>query len=697
MIERENSNALPPFWTFNEKNKQTPYRNMLSSHQAKNRPNTCRGGILADDMGLGKTLQIIALIATNKPGAVIETTEIGPSGWPLALPSTNASDDASRSIDLTLGDAPPAKKAKTGGARGRKKQLALAAAADTNESALALSPTAVTLTKREFNGAVTKDKVVGAVLVNAQDKIGATSSAPSLSGPKTTLIVCPLSVMSNWEDQIKAHTNGSLKVARYHGAKRAWMTPAFLSEKNVVITTYGTLHSEWEKGGMVDGSGDCDSSSKFYLGSVHYLRVVLDEAHNVKNPNAGQTQAVCALRSRGRWALSGTSIQNHLGDLQSLLNFIKLDPLDDREFWQRNVNRPVMLGDARGFDRLVTVVAAVALRRTKTQKLPDGRFAIELPDKRVEMCLVDLASADRTLYDRYHAKATGLVECAAREGEYGGNFFATIMEAILRLRQICCHSTLVTKEMLESLSHDLERLATIPNADALARLLNVLRQGGMDDCAICYNDMSDPAAHATVTPCAHVFCRTCVTAALLEKKACPLCRGPCAEGDLIEAPPPDDDKNGADEKVDEIVVGFGAKVDALVLRLRQDGIGRPPAARRPQTQSRGVQPVREVPECRAAGGDESRVRDGAAGGRHEPAAARRRDSVVHDGRRQIPRRAVRLPESRRRGHKPHVRELCVHAGPMEEPRGGGPGDGPGAPARADAGRGRGSILRAEND
>ena len=115
----------------------------------------------------------------------------------------------------------------------------------------------------------------------------------------------------------------------------------------------------------------------------------------------------------------------------------------------------------------------MALRRTKTQKLPDGRFAIELPDKRVEMCLVDLASADRTLYDRHHAKATGLVERAAREGEYGGNFFATILEAILWLRQICCHSTLVTKEMLELLSHDLERLAAIPNADALARMLRV--------------------------------------------------------------------------------------------------------------------------------------------------------------------------------------------------------------------------------
>ena len=179
---------------------------------------------------------------------------------------------------------------------------------------------------------------------------------------------------------------------------------------------------------MVDGSGDCDSSSKFHLGSVHYLRVVLDEAHNVKNPNAGQTKAVCALRLRGRWALSGTSIQNHLGDLQSFLNFIELDPLDDREFWQRNVNRPVMLGDARGFDRLVTVVAAVALRRTKTQKLPDGRFAIELPDKRVEMCLVDLASGG----------GASIKLPSAYGPRHSGHAFFSSNAAVTQVRQNTC-------------------------------------------------------------------------------------------------------------------------------------------------------------------------------------------------------------------------------------------------------------------
>ena len=116
------------------------------------------------------------------------------------------------------------------------------------------------------------------------------------------------------------------------------------------------------------------------------------------------------------------------------------------------------------------------------------------------------------------------------------------------------------------------------DADNLARLLEVLRAVGSDECAICYNDMSDARLHATVTPCAHVFCRACVTAALLERKACPLCRGPCAEGDLIEAPPPDDEAGALVEGSLDNVKSFGAKVDALVHRLALDGIGKPPEA-----------------------------------------------------------------------------------------------------------------------
>ena len=147
----------------------------------------------------------------------------------------------------------------------------------------------------------------------------------------------------------------------------------------------------------------------------------------------------------------------------------------------------------------------------------------------------------------------------------------------MRLRQLCCHSALVPGVATDDGGG--ERLNALPDADALERLLRVLRAGGMDDCAICLNDMSDPRAKAVVTPCAHVFCRPCVAKALLQKKACPLCRAACAEGDLIEAPPLDDDAAAlADAGGADDVGGAGAKVEALVRCLRADGVGRPPAA-----------------------------------------------------------------------------------------------------------------------
>jgi SWI/SNF-related matrix-associated actin-dependent regulator of chromatin subfamily A3 len=161
LVEKENANALPPFWTYD--GKKSLFENVLVGHKTATRPAACRGGILADDMGLGKTLQVIALIATNRPGAAIDTDELAPAA--PAPPSGSA-------IDLTGADAaPPAKKAKTG--KGKK---AAKAKADSD--------------------------AVGAVIVGAQDAHGTTSSAPSEFGPRTTLIVCPLSVMSNWEHQI---------------------------------------------------------------------------------------------------------------------------------------------------------------------------------------------------------------------------------------------------------------------------------------------------------------------------------------------------------------------------------------------------------------------------------------------------------------------------------------------------------------
>ena len=491
LVSRENSNALPPFWSCVSEAAaglgSTVYENILSNHKTTTRPECCRGGILADDMGLGKTLEIIALIATNGPGC---------------SPSTNSTAAATAKDD----DEATAKKKK-------KKNTKTAG---------------------------------GTVLATSQDAIGTTFSPPKADGPKTTLIVCPLSVLSNWEMQLEDHTDGSLTWYRHHGSSRYSSDATHLEKYDVVITTYGTLASD------IDGA----------LGRVRFLRVVLDEAHNVKNPRALQTLAAYKVKADRRWAITGTPIQNRLSDLQSLLAFIRLAPLDDRQFWMRNVEKPVKIGDPRGFDRLVTTVAAMALRRTKDQRDGHGSPILRLPEKTVVIERVDLDASDMMRYRAHLARAQDTFGAMIENGAILRDY-AAALKVILRLRQLCCHGDLVPAES----SAPSGAPATVLPEDALKHLLDVLKVGGLDDCCICLNTMYAPV----VTRCAHVFCRGCLVPALERTATCPLCRAPCAARDLIEAP--------ADETEDGTTTTTttkpSAKVTALVERLCADLGGEP--------------------------------------------------------------------------------------------------------------------------
>lgn len=157
--------------------------------------------------------------------------------------------------------------------------------------------------------------------------------------PQSTLVVCPLSVMTIWISQLEEHTlQGSLKVYLYHGADRT-KKANILSSYDIVLTTYNILAAE-------------GNDARSPLQKVTWLRVILDEAHIIKNPNAGMSKAAFSLKAERRWAVTGTPIQNGAKDLCSLMMFLKLQPLDDKSFWNRTIQRPLLSGDASGFMRL---------------------------------------------------------------------------------------------------------------------------------------------------------------------------------------------------------------------------------------------------------------------------------------------------------------------------------------------------------
>ncbi|KAH7425334.1 hypothetical protein KP509_11G049800 [Ceratopteris richardii] len=333
-----------------------------------------------------------------------------------------------------------------------------------------------------------------------------------------TLVVCPLSVMSIWISQLEEHTlPGSLKVYLYHGTDRTKKS-SVLSSHDIVLTTYNILAAE-----------GYDSRSP--LQKVNWLRVILDEAHIVKNPNAGMSKAAFSLKAERRWAVTGTPIQNGAKDLGSLMMFLKLQPLDDKSFWNRTIQRPLSTGDASGFLRLQALLMAIALRRTKDMEV-DNKRLVDLPRRTVNIHFVELDVKDRQLYDKIELEGKRLVGQYVASGTVLQNY-STILQIILRLRQICDHSDLCPlKEGLLDTISDIKDLSSSP--ELLQKLLSVLQSGDDFDCPICLS----PPAIAVITKCSHVFCRKCIEKTLMQdKEKCPMCRVPLTTSDLFAASP----------------------------------------------------------------------------------------------------------------------------------------------------------------
>lgn len=196
-----------------------------------------------------------------------------------------------------------------------------------------------------------------------------------------TLVVCPASLLSQWENEINHRCKrGMLSVEVYHGTNRE-NVPKRLARNDVVITTYNILTREFK------------TNSTVY--KIHWNRIILDEAHIIRNHKSQASQSVCGLLASKRWALTGTPIQNKEMDLYSILKFLKCSPFDDLRVWKRWVDNK----NAAGRQRLVTVMKTLMLRRTK-QELQINGMLESLPEKFVEEIFIKLDSQEQLVYEK---------------------------------------------------------------------------------------------------------------------------------------------------------------------------------------------------------------------------------------------------------------------------------------------------------
>ncbi|KAL8685772.1 MAG: hypothetical protein Q9218_007554, partial [Villophora microphyllina] len=249
-------------------------------------------------------------------------------------------------------------------------------------------------------------------------------SDPLEKGP--TLIVSPLGIMSNWSNQIAHHVrpDESLKVFTYHGqSKKQSVSAEQLAEYDVVITTYGTLSTEYMPKGKT-GEADPRPDGLF---SVNWRRVILDEGHQIRNPTSKASIACTNLTARSRWVLTGTPIINTLKDLYSLVRFLRLTGgLERQDIFNSVLIRPLNSGSETASLLLQALMATICLRRKKEMSFVDLR----LPELTEYVHRVDFLPHEREKYEALQAEAKGLLRDArTKEGtSKGGETYRHLLE-----------------------------------------------------------------------------------------------------------------------------------------------------------------------------------------------------------------------------------------------------------------------------
>ncbi|KAI0633366.1 SNF2 family N-terminal domain-containing protein [Trametes polyzona] len=413
----------------------------------------------------------------------------------------------------------------------------------------------------------------------------ATKSDTPLDHSNATLIVVPLSVMSNWEKQLEDHVKpGSLSYCVYYGKNRS-LTSAELKRFDVVITTYQTVALEHDLGAS-KGAGPAAKKQKAdkTLFEVPWKRVILDEGHNIRNPRTKMAKAVCALTAQRRWVLTGTPIINSPKDLGSILTFLRIcHPLDQEDFFKRLVLRPLKDGDPAGAELLRALMSHICIRRTKEMQDKDGKPLVPLPPVEVTIVPVTLPPKARELYDAVEQLSKERVgNLLQRHGSMNAAAVqSNVLSLLTRMRQLVLHPGLLPPNYLQQLQQngesDEDGAAAAPvqiTPQERIRLQNVLAQGIEDceECPICFGELTEPR----ITFCGHMFCLACISEVIARDPKCPMDRRPLGMTSLIEPPPPTDltqapvrfDDEEEDEQDNDLRHGSSAKIEQLVTLLR---------------------------------------------------------------------------------------------------------------------------------
>ncbi|KAJ0796289.1 putative DNA helicase chromatin remodeling SNF2 family [Helianthus annuus] len=413
----------------------------------------------------------------------------------------------------------------------------------------------------------------------------------SSTGVNTTLVICPLIAVMQWVNEIDRFTaKGSNKVLVYHGPNRGKslckkkgklgektsLSKADVSDeedgehKSSKKNTKGKRKKENIETSAFPDISSGSGSMKSFLHSVKWDRIILDEAHYIKDRRCNTTRAVFALESSYKWALSGTPLQNRVGELYSLVRFLQITPysyymckdcdckvLDYssnsscpscphksvRHFcwWNKYIANPIANRGRTddGIRAMILlkdkVLKSILLRRTKKGRAAD----LALPPRIISLRRDYLDITEKDYYTSLYTESQAQFNTYVEEGTLMNNY-AHIFDLLTRLRQAVDHPYLV-----------------VYSKTAVARR-DETKSTNEQICGICHDVAEDPV----VTSCEHLFCKSCLIdfSASYGQPACPTCSKPLTV---------DFSANNHDQQVQKPKSSFkGFKSSSIINRIR---------------------------------------------------------------------------------------------------------------------------------
>ncbi|KAF2323802.1 hypothetical protein GH714_036988 [Hevea brasiliensis] len=371
-----------------------------------------------------------------------------------------------------------------------------------------------------------------------------------------TLVVCPASILQQWARELddKVADEAKLTFLVYHGGSRT-RDPVELANYDVVLTIHSIAANEVPKRPLVDedeadekdgeqyglsseflinkkrwkmtnvskkrkkGRKGIDSSSVDYdcgpLASVAWFRVILDEGQTIKNHRTQVARACCSLRTKRRWCLSGTPIQNAIDDLYSYFRFLRYDPYSIYKSFYTTIMVPISRNSLHGYKKIQVVLRAIMLCRKKGT-LIDGEPIIKLPPKSICLTKVDFSMEERAFYTQLEADSRSKFKACAASGTVNQNY-ANILLMLFRLRQACDRPLLVKSFNSDLFGKVSAEMAKRLPSDMVIDLMKCLATSSAISHAC-----NDPPEDPVVTICGHVFCYQCVSDYLTgDENTCP--------------------------------------------------------------------------------------------------------------------------------------------------------------------------------